>query len=108
MASALGKLPPLPAHDPVADPLRTQGSGTDEQRISDRFTAHLPRAEDLSGRDLAGIDREPESSPQMATGFNLLAMTALDASWRELAVNVANSGGGTRTPDTRIMIPRVH
>jgi hypothetical protein len=34
-----------------------------------------------------------------------LILEGLDASGRDLTGTVASSGGGTRTPDTRIMIP---
>ena len=38
-------------------------------------------------------------------GCNPLGMAELDGMGRGLTDTVASSGGGTRTPDTRIMIP---
>jgi integrase len=104
-AGALNKLPPIPGHAPVAEPTGMPAMGADGQHISDRLAHHLPTVEDISRQDLAGSDRKPELSHWMMTGCNPLEMTALDASWQELARKVASSGGGTRTPDTRIMIP---
>ena len=41
----------------------------------------------------------------VASALGLLALTDYGETWRELTGSVASSGGGTRTPDTRIMIP---
>ena len=40
-------------------------------------------------------------------GHNPFEVEGLDATGRRLAGTVASSGGGIRTPDTRIMIPPV-
>ena len=37
---------------------------------------------------------------------NYLPLKNFGEMWSDLAVSVVSSGGGTRTPDTRIMIPR--
>ncbi len=47
-----------------------------------------------------------ESFAEPPMDRNALRMADLDASGRALAGSVLSSGGGTRTPDTRIMIPR--
>ena len=79
-------------------------TGTDGL-ISDRFSLHLPYAGDGSCQtesDAGGLN--VPAAAAMAD-HNPMEFDSLDIEGRELADTVASSGGGTRTPDTRIMIP---
>jgi len=104
-AGALDKLPPLPASNPTAEPASMRATGTDGRPVGGRLATHLPLEGDASGRVLSHPDVMPRLSDQASMDRNSLGMTGFDVSGRDLTEPVASSGGGTRTPDTRIMIP---
>jgi hypothetical protein len=104
-AGAFDKLPALPGSPPAPQLTSMQATGTEGQRISERFATQLPLAGDGPGRSLSDSDVIGESGTQIVMGRKSLEIGELDASGRGLTGPVANSGGGTRTPDTRIMIP---
>ncbi len=97
----------LPTLRPVSPESESASmTGTDGIAHIKNLRAHyLPIAGDGTGRigaDTGGLD---EKNPASGVCRNVLEMTGLDASRRDLTGTVASSGGGTRTPDTRIMIP---
>ena len=104
-AGAVGKLPPLPGPRIPPESAPMQATGTDGQPINELLAHYLPTAGDVSGRSESDSDVMAQSGDQMRMDRNPLLVTALDAERRPLTVPVASSGGGTRTPDTRIMIP---
>ncbi len=104
-AGALNKLPPVLGSTTSSESANMHATGTDGQRISERFATHSPRAGDVSGRNTTDSDVILKSDPQMMMGCNPFEMAGLDASGRDQTGPDASSGGGTRTPDTRIMIP---
>jgi hypothetical protein len=104
-AGALDKLPPVSALDPSSEPATMQATEAGGEHISNRFSPHFPTQGTERGRNVTDSDVMLGSSPQMMTGRNTLEMAALDAVRRDLTVTDGSSGGGTRTPDKRIMIP---
>jgi len=104
-AGALDKLPPIAGQAPAAEPGSMQATGTNGQRISERFAHYLLTAGDAKRRDLLDSDVKLGLSPQMTMVSNPFKIASLDASGQDLTGTDASSGGGTRTPDTRIMIP---
>ena len=100
---AVGALPSLRPAPPAREP--AAATGTDGQRISNRLATHLPHAGDGSGRVLTVAGRERESTLRWLMDRKSLEMADLDGDCRPLAGTDASSGGGIRTPDTRIMIP---
>jgi integrase len=88
-AGAIGKLPTLPQELPM----------------SPSVPHYFPIGGDGSGRgltDAGGTEGEVTLTP---TVRNLKGDEGLDGASRGLTVSDVNSGGGIRTPDTRIMIP---
>jgi len=70
---------------------------------------HVQRQAQRAGREMrqsgaTGCDRESECNPQGQMPKSL-RIAGLDDEMRSGATNRESSGGGTRTPDTRIMIP---
>ena len=99
---AIGALPSLRP----APPAREAGSATGtDGPISNLLAPHLPHAGDGSGRDLSVAGVKEDSSPPMSMDRKSLEMEDFGGDCRPLAGTDASSGGGTRTPDTRIMIP---
>ncbi|SIO58479.1 Site-specific recombinase XerD [Singulisphaera sp. GP187] len=93
---SLGRGTPLPELAPI---------GTDVQPISERFAHYLPTVGDVTSCVTIRQVEMSETERLGPTSHNLLGLTGIDASRRDLTGTVVNSGGGTRTPDTRIMIP---
>ena len=104
-AGALDKLPPIPGNPSASEAASMQANGTYGGHISGRFATDLPLAGDGTCRNLSDIDALPGLNPQMTMDRNPLGESGLVARGRDLTGTVASSGGGTRTPDTRIMIP---
>ena len=104
-AGVLERLPPIPGQASASEPASQQATGTDGQRINGRFATHLPLAGDGSRRDLSHAGGSSEATPGIGGCCNSREMSGLDASGRDPSCADASSGGGTRTPDTRIMIP---
>jgi integrase len=100
---AASSMPTLRPQGPEA--MEARATGTDGQRIGDRLAHHLPTGGDVSGRDLAVTGEMAGSSADLPAGRNPLALAAFDTVGRDVAVTDSSSGGGIRTPDTRIMIP---
>jgi hypothetical protein len=75
-------------------------------RISERPAHDLPTGGDGSGRTPSVTGGNADISAAAGHRRKKNPEHALGVSGRVVSVAVANSGGGTRTPDTRIMIPR--
>ncbi|CAN5781230.1 hypothetical protein BH23PLA1_BH23PLA1_41460 [soil metagenome] len=99
LENAARSLPTLRPEAPTSEP--AQATGTDGRILA----AHGQRAGAGTGRmesDAVGITQE---SPVEMARRKLKPEADLAASGRVVSDAVASSGGGTRTPDTRIMIP---
>ena len=103
MEGAAAALPSLRPHPSI--PEAAAATGTDGQRISERFATHLPLAGDVSGRNVTDADVMPESGHRMTMHCNPLESPALDVSGRVLTVPVGSDRGGARTLDQRINVP---
>ena len=103
LAGATNALPTLRPEDPDGEPMAA--TGTDGQPIGNLLAHYLPTGADGNGRELSDSDGMTGSLAEPPIEHNSLRMTDLDGLGRGLAGTVASSGGGTRTPDTRIMIP---
>jgi integrase len=104
ISGAVDALPDLSPVNPAPEPMAATGTDpvTRDRQV---LTAHGQRTEDGTwhvGADAGGLDEKP---PEVGGCRNTLGSPVLDGSRRALAGTVASSGGGTRTPDTRIMIP---
>jgi len=95
----------VPGQALASEPASMQATRTNGQHISNRFATKLPLGVDGNGRDVTDTDVMAGSDSLAMMDHKLLQVEALDASSRELMDTVTSSGGGTRTPDTRIMIP---
>jgi integrase len=103
IAGAVAGLP-----DPTVATTRPEAvaaTGTDGRHTSKRFALPLPYGGGGKGRALsvAGDPGDSEASP--GTSRKLLVGSALGGEGRPESGPVVSSGGGIRTPDTRIMIP---
>ena len=73
--------------------------------IKDRLSALLARAGDETGQGAASPGEITPASLDAQTDPNYMPLTNYGEMWRDLTGTDASSGGGTRTPYTRIMIP---
>ena len=103
LKGATSSLPSLKPEEPrqPSEPTRD----TDEQPISDGLAVHLPHEGDASGRIVTDGVASTEAMHSGEEETKPEKMEGVVATRRDLTRPVANSGGGTRTPDTRIMIP---
>jgi len=100
---AIGSLPSLRPDPPARE--AESATGTDGQSISDRLSPHFPPAGDGSGRGLSVADVKGRSLPPTTMDRKSLGIGDFGGDCRPLAGSDMSSGGGIRTPDTRIMIP---
>ena len=103
--SATAGLPSLRPESVPSTLERTAATGTDGQRISHNPSLHFPYEGDGTGQDVVdaggmGVIRKAGEKSR-----NSIESGSLDGQGRKLSGTVVNSGGGIRTPDTRIMIP---
>ncbi len=99
---AIESLPSLRPDPPVRE--AESATGTDGP-ISTLCALNLPYAGDGSGRNLSVADVLEGQNPHMTTDCKSLGSGDFGGDCRTLAGTDASSGGGIRTPDTRIMIP---
>ena len=102
---AIGALPSLRPNPPARE--AGSATGTDGP-ISNHPSLHFPYEGDGSGRNLSVAGVNGQSSPPTSMDRKSLQIGDFDGDCRPLAGTDASSGGGIRTPDTRIMIPRVY
>jgi len=118
VAAALDRLPALPAIDQPAQGAELRATGTDgatldgardsrgaSERPSEKFVPRLVPPSDFSRREPSRVGSPAESQAAKSAANKPRRARGLDADRRELSRPVASSGAGTRTPDTRIMIP---
>lgn len=79
-------------------------TGTDG-RISERFAHYLPTGGDGTRRTLSVTGENADAFFSAADRRKENPEKPFDVSGRGISQAVLSSGGGTRTPDTRIMIP---
>jgi Phage integrase family len=80
-------------------------TGTDGQSIRKVIAHYLPTGGDVFSRNLSGSDVMTGSDVPALTNEKPLISQGFDASCRQEAPTVGNTGVGTRTPDLRIMRP---
>jgi integrase len=105
LEAATAGLPSLRPAPPEAEPVRMTGTDASAIHMKNLRALPLPYGGDGMGHvgaDAGGLD---EKTPDDGGCRNTLGSPVLDGSRRPLTGTVASSGGGTRTPDTRIMIP---
>ena len=73
--------------------------------ISAHLSASLACAGDETGQSPASLGEIAPTSLDAPSDPNYMPLTNYGEMWRDLTGSVASSGGGIRTPDTRIMIP---
>ena len=105
LEAATAGLPSLRPDTPATDDARMTGTDANTIHMKNLRAHYLPIGGDGTGHvgsDAGGLN---EKTPEVGGCRNTLKMPGLDGIRRTLAVSDMNSGGGTRTPDTRIMIP---
>ena len=102
LEGAAASLPSLRPENPKTE--SEAATGTDG-RISKRFAHYLPTDGDGSSRTLSVTGGNVDAFTSAEDRRKKNPENALDVSGRVLSRPVADSGGGIRTPDTRIMIP---
>ena len=80
-------------------------AGSEADQINNDLANLLPSFRDEPGHPEASPGGMEAGSLPADLGQNLLQMAEFGVKWRGLSSDGENSGGGTRTPDTRIMIP---
>jgi integrase len=104
-AGALDRLPAIPGPSPQTEPTSIRATGTDGGHINDLVGHYLATGGEGNRGNVRDSDVMTELNPQMETGCNSLEMKGVEGLRGEVMGSVSSSGGGTRTPDTRIMIP---
>ena len=82
---------------------RTQGNDRQARHVP--FAHLLPTTQDRSGRIVPDTGTVSDVMTGKDRRSKALESTGFDVAGQTETGTVANSGGGTRTPDTRIMIP---
>ena len=93
-AAALESLPDLIGPGPERETLAATGS---DGRISKLFAPYLPHGGDGNGRGLSDAGEINETTPDDGGCRNILEMSTLDASGRDLADTVTDASRRTRT-----------
>jgi integrase len=102
--AATAALPSLRPTPETTEADAVAATGTDRGHINERFALPLPYTGDGSRRELPDAGERKETTSHVGGCCKPAEIAGLDTCGRELMCSVANSGGGTRTPDTRIMM----
>ncbi len=104
LEQAARSLPTFRPKAPTSESEAARATGTDGG-VGGNLAPYLPLTGDGSSRPESDTVAISDMSDALAIGRKGKPETGLVASGRVVSDAVVNSGGGTRTPDTRIMIP---
>ena len=107
VTGALDKLPAMPSSTPATEAAITtlQATGTDGKSLAPVLAPTGPELARPDALALHSVSADDIEAGQECETPNSISWKELGAGGLSLAAGDINSGGGIRTPDTRIMIP---